>query len=396
MATGDPLLVGDEAYVYVVGSSAYPTITDALTAANSTGGTIFLPAGTYTVSATLTVSHNNVVFKGEGKGSIISRNFSSGHTISISNYTDCGFENLAIYDTGLSMPANAAHIYLYKANTAYVRNVYIRDCYYGVYIAAGEDIVIDGVIIQAWSKAIQAGFYVTDVSSDSPFIQMVNCSVIGGGSYRTVYGMHIIAADAIHVSNCYFGDCSTYDINIVMTTGKALYGVSFNNCFFDAPNSGTLSASVNISGTGSVGSMLLFEGCMFHGASVGTGLYVDTGCTVTHVLVQGCDFYRYEYCAIQLNGGSQIDIRNNKVSECSLDSTGTHAGIYVNGVSYFNITNNSSGYSLFSTTATQGYGILVGGTCDYYTIIGNNCYGNSTGVSDGGSGAHKIVEHNAS
>lgn len=140
---------------------------------------------------------------------------------------------------------------------------------------------------------------------------------------------------------------------------------------------------------GIAGAGLLVHNCTF-GPLVetgSTGIYLHSSwvsdAEITANLIQGVG------TGVFLAAGQNTNISNNDLVNCS------SAGAYVSaGVQYFTINGNNAGKS--TTWGANAYGITVQtGSSDYYVITGNNTGGaTSGGVTDGGSGSHKVVANN--
>jgi hypothetical protein len=97
---------------------------------------------------------------------------------------------------------------------------------------------------------------------------------------------------------------------------------------------------------------------------------------------------------ILLNAGVDACINNNIISANSQHTAGcANVGVGVN-VSKFAITGNKIGGDIVGNVGPQTYGIyIVGGTTDYYQIVGNVIVGSTTAISDGATSAtNKIVQ----
>lgn len=387
---------GGSPYSYTLGAST--TLAQAVTAANSTGGKIFVPRGTWTTTG-VTITKKGVVIVGEGKTSKIVNTSGSNDTITIYGTESCGIKDVSF--SGTTGTGNA-HIYLNNTSLTVIRDVYIQDGYYSVAVNEGDDNVFSNVVSQAVPPYnIQAGFYVTG----SPSFYLNNSSTISNGtsSYHT-YGMEIHGSDGIKVDCSYFGDSNLCDIYIVSASGDQVTNLAFNNCYFDGANF-SLSTHSNVSIANSAGYLagIKFVGCDFHGGNypynVGRGLRVlGSSTTLANMIVDSCLFYRHDYQGIYIEGGQQISLVGNHVVEASTYSSNTYAGIDIAGGRAYTITGNTSGLGLTSTSsAVQKYGLWIHSGIYYYIVDGNDFIGNATSSMriDPTATAYNVVGNNA-
>ena len=139
---------------------------------------------------------------------------------------------------------------------------------------------------------------------------------------------------------------------------------------------------------GDAGAGLIIDGATVNALVLAAGTAIDLGAAWTgDATIQGCLIYAAGI-GIQVSGGTNADVRGNQVFGC------TTAGIRViANVNRFSITDNTAGTSATWGTNLQGI-IVAAGTSDNYAIVGNNTRGATTGLTDGGGGANKILAGN--
>jgi parallel beta-helix repeat protein len=152
----------------VVNTKNFSSIQAAIDSLPSTGGTVFIPTGTYTITSAINLNKNNIILEGEGKATIIYlANNSNCKVINMAeNYTGCKLRNFKIdgnkANQTLATPdlggaagvyiktqarfiidnleiTNCEHsgIHLNSCSGANIINCYIHDCdWVGVYMAA--------------------------------------------------------------------------------------------------------------------------------------------------------------------------------------------------------------------------------------------------------------------
>lgn len=132
------------------------------------------------------------------------------------------------------------------------------------------------------------------------------------------------------------------------------------------------------------GSVKVRGGLVSNSIATGSlGVYIIPGCT-GDVDVSGVDFHNVNQ-GIYL-GHDRATIRGNHFS-------GSANCVYVvGGVKDFVIADNNMATSLWGSNTT---GINIqSGASDYYSVVNNIVHGCGTGVSDLGSGTHKVVSGN--
>lgn len=101
---------------------------------------------------------------------------------------------------------------------------------------------------------------------------------------------------------------------------------------------------------------------------------------------------------VAVGGGTNNIILGNEISSNGISSPGTYSGIYVlPNVSKFNIASNTIGTNPGIGTNWQAFGVYIDvGASDYYNVTNNTCGGSNTiaCVIDNGTGTHKTLSGN--
>jgi len=425
-------VIGSGAQLTDVGSFTYnaddygthgtqAAITAAIAAAVSGGGgTVFIPAGLWSITETIDIAYPGIwlvgekgssVFAGTTMGTILRRttNF-AGATIHINSDTrtvyQCGVKDMDIQCYSATM-TNYAHIELDNVTVCCIDNVYIQDGFFGVVVDGGECNNIENCIIQAvYKHSVEStetslGIY---IKGDTPWVNITNTQILGGGSgtvgapyYAYAYGIMIEAGDVISVADCYIGGCRQANVVVSAYANNQLSGVTFSHCFFDAPNGtytggmwtnvyGTFTPFANVFIQGTSGTAL-FSGitmdyCFFHGTGISAGLHVATGAVVYNITATSCTFAHCLSAGVYILDGDIINIKNCTVLGCNQAGYSGYkgAGVFVQNTNRANIVGNDIGGDWNSaTSAVQYYGIYMAGGNDYYTVMSNNCWGNTVG-----------------
>lgn len=370
-------------------------IQKAIDAADDTGGTVFIPAGTWTIDTPGLIISNTakgVSLMGEGAtdgGTVLTRAGGAFHTVSITGNagTNYGNEISGIkFTNSAAMTAGYAHIYLDNGVSVNLHDLSLMDGYHGIMLhACISGVRIHSCQIQMYQITSTHGYAIYMDSSPS-FSQISHCTITGymeDGLYYSV-GIYLASADVSIISDIYIGEVSGYDIQ--MTAAAQLTGVKINNCWLDNSRYANTSRGIYISGSTTYFGLITISNNTFQGQyypyTCEVGLEIATGSNVNDVSISDNTFFGHGKQAIAVYGGSKISITGNRVLGASGSSPGTYDGINIdNGVDYLTINDNTVGGSYMSTTGTARYGISIGNSAnsEYFVITGNNCSGNVTG-----------------
>jgi hypothetical protein len=409
------------------------------------GAMIFFPRGEYLITSTLTLNtmnHSGIGLVGAGVGAtILKLNITSGDAIIIGNSIGTHSEqiknNLIADMTVYSVPvmsANSAVLRLINTifatidnfnvsenpsfpnpiisdppnnttyNTAFTR---VRNC---IVLESTSDNLLNfqtymnrlnlnngenGVVI-----GTPSGYLVQDVYiSNSIIAQQISNGILianGNGIYladgSTLYcrtGIVTYPAagkfvGAVFATN-WVADTSVTDGWKIITDGGTTSGVKLVNCW--SSNNGKWS-------DGSLSTN--------YAPSEGRGLWVIPGSgTVSNVILSvfECVINRREGILVQ--GGSNLFFTNlclntNGVQEITPGVFANLDGFSISNATRWGISESVSynDTARFGGITPQRYGIVVASTCNFYNLIGNQTYANSTGgISDAG-GPNKYVAGN--
>lgn len=373
-ATGAPIGIqnwnaggGDGLWVLpgVVNAYQYASLQAAHDALPSTGGMIVLAANTtYTLTATLTISKNNVVLWAPGWGTVIRRGTSMTGATDLIDATGGGFiaENLTIDGNGANVISTGFEISTTGTN-ALLQNVQVINSAGNGHVAVsgvGSRVTRCVITGLGTNLSTQRGYGIWAINH----VQVtIDHNTISG---TCIDGIGFDGIDTVIDGNHVFG-CHTY---IGQNGGQiASYGGGSNT------TAGAVVSNNTVDQGGGVWSL---------------GIEVDgIGLTVIGNTVRN----QYNY-GILLNAGA--------TNTCVIGNYVINSGqnVSIDGIS---VQANVSSFQIIGNTCidtqgspTQRYGIYVlAGTSDAYSIVGNTLSPNATGnLFDGGSGRNKTISGN--
>lgn len=348
-------------------------INAAITAANATGGVVFLPPGTYKISSPLNLSTANVSLKGAGASSIIqpSASFAGSNIVNITaNY--CGVTDLQIA----------------YANTSYASNPAAD----GIQLTGAQNILIQNVIllyINGWAvqSSATAGVRNKWTKFDNIFSSLCAKGIHIVGVAANNNAAHVLAhcildqvatgssnGDGYLIEDCYDIECSNLECNLTAGSGAAfhikgrcssIHLVNFvGGC--DTPTS-TGPAVLIESGTNGNPSQIELTNSIFETGSI--GISITTGSEIT---ISGCRLETNATHGINLAPGGTID--TICIQGCSFNANGQTA---------------AAGHYDINSSATGN--IVIQG-CSFLTPSGSGAGQTAAGVNV--SAGHHIVSNN--
>jgi hypothetical protein len=241
---------------------------------------------------------------------------------------------------------------------------------YGVrYFGTNDEPSLRGVLdrvlsdnVDAYAYGVPTTFTHVEYDSYGHSLNIVACALLQGN--RAIY-MH----DSVGIADPYSWPTwiHAFDLECDHQYGDAIVLAGGEGCFIT---------------TSWIGSTWLGNGILTQGNWRGELL-------VTNSRILGNAQY-----GILLNAGVDACINNNVISTNSQKTANlANIGIGAN-VRKFSITGNKIGGDIVGNIGPQTYGIyIVGGTTDYYQIVGNVIVGSNTPIYDGATSAtHKVVQ----
>jgi hypothetical protein len=362
----------------------------AINSLSATGGTVYLPTGTYKVSSTISWTFDNLTLMGAGKGATEIRTFIAATDVIGIGTTADGVSRGGIYDLSIiadTTQVSGAGIHLTNCNNVRISNVVMGyGLYTGIQISAGAD---------------QFGNYI-----DNFFISTCTYGIYVGGATGIVQGVY--ASDGV------IGSCTNSGILLQQISG--FYGSSFDiiscrnalstfpntgqsvaNCFFSdiTCDTSTESGWAFLSNGGKVEQVNMVN-CW--GASCADdGLFISQQCNA--FVVTNFRAINNQQRGIYVQGGKNLNFVNCQVLANSMVGSASFDGFSIDGATVDNLSiiggKFGSGWD-FAGYNFQRYGIFIsGGDINNYSIIGVDTTGNVTGgILDSGTGAVKYIYGN--
>lgn len=338
---------------------------DAVCAAG--GGVVYFPAGTYLISATLTVICDGVALLGDGPAAAVilaDPSMATGNMVEITSADYCAIRELGL--TSAAQKTGGVGILITSCLFTTVEYLRLNNQYDAVKTVDSTVVRIVGLDVR---NTAHHGFYFTGTGNDFYMSQVVadnSPNATGHGIFLDSGTQAFIGEDCdlIHFANglvitpsgtstWHFFTGMIFDTNtndgIHLGDGAAdLRGITFVNCWAASNGSQGVYIGANVEGFQFIGGKVLNNG--------------QNGFTVTSTTA------------------TRLTIADNLIVSNSQGSSGTYSGIrVVGGVTHLSVTGNHS-YNGLSLGSTQKYGLsLESGATDYLVLDGNDFHGNATG-----------------
>ena len=374
-------------------------------AALTSGGTIYVNAGTYTFTSSVTIDNKRFRFVGEERDRVVLTH-ASAQVFSITNGSDVQFDNLSI--TGSSANAaisvatgarstlrftdakvtNAISAQSVEVSVQALRTRFVTTSSSALFSHTGTGLFADSACYSCYFSATSSsclnapvsGFLISGsevvFSSTSKSVFEVPAS---SNSYRLhVQGTNVVASA---VSNA-------QPSLLYVPAGSSLQTSTFDSVRSSGTFTGTSGQHVRI--TGASNNVCLRE-CTFNTTTGATSdeisvILLDSATGVLHknVKVEGCSFYEF-YAAVHQSGGTSSGLC---VSNCWMYSTAARAhdqyGVYQTGTGT-TISNAKISGNFFEMTGSTSDNIGVYVTGDVFEgVISDNTFhaiGSSSSIS---------------
>ena len=365
-----PINVKDSPYSAVGNGTADDTaaLQAAITAAATGGRRVFIPAGTYKLTAPLTVP-NFVRIEGAGESTIL-RCAGDFYAISFAPGNRSSVQWLQI-DAAAVQSAGGGFDYSGAGSNIFLDSIYfgsnlhtsvnlaptssgavyeiarcrwngVTGCAYGIIIGGGgalvTDVYISNTVGTASTTADMTAWLAIPATADT--IKVSESLFIKGGT-------GIAAGSASQVTNLKFSN-----VTVDTMTGNGVYleyvrecelsGVEISTC--GAANVAGLSVGANAKGARLIGGVI--QNCAGYGATLASG-------------------------------STDVRLLGVTVSDNNTSDTAFNDGIAALG-SHFQIIGCSSGNNLLMATGHQKYGISVAAASDHFAVVANDLRGNET------------------
>jgi len=354
------------------------------------GQVIYLPAGTYLVSSTITVSTSGTKLVGDGQGStkitrsgdftdtfVFTGNDGTGAVI-----TDVGISGLTIRSTGLM--TSGSHIKMNGIARAVVSNIYLEQGFIGFDFKGVTALFVSNVYLvftslfggtatgRRYMLFGNAAATYGHPSCGDVFVNNFNLRGNTSGQV-TELGLEIVSGDGIWFSNGHVGNSTYANIRINANTTHMLNLIFFDNVMSDE---GTV-YSLRIEGNSpTVYSTIQFSNCLFKSggspAYCQYGIFFVAATTVERVLFSNCIVTEFAYSGVTV---ASTDARFIKFDNCDVFWNGRQAADDSPGYNLLAGTRNisiiggsSGGWGYLDVAPTQSYGIQLSTGHSYIQI----------------------------
>lgn len=369
-------------------------IQSAINALPSAGGYVFMPAGTYVVSSSISLKEGAGLL-GAGPGSII-RVASGALGIDVIKIGDgSGTVSFAsVRDLKISadgQKTGGVAIALNKAYRTWIERVALEFQYDGVTIVNSTAVWLQKSDIRdtkhnaiTIESDYMQGFewYIDQVLCDNP-------TVTNAGT-----GLYWDGGESLHVNHTNFQRFQNGFIVAPSNGRESRFGfIDGMLCDFSADNNIKMTNSGNGSAIG-----LTFSNC-WSGTATNYGVLIERpgSGTVQGLRWIGGKVFHNGLAGFRLAGGLDVHISDSDIIANSQTASAARHGVEVGAdVSDFSIKGCRIGGG-FLQGDTHGYAIHIdAGASDHYMIVNNDCHGNNNTpkIDDNGTGANKVVDHN--
>lgn len=356
----------------------------AITAVGATGGgTVFFPAGTYSLSAALSMSSLSVILEGASRFSTLLRQSIANARILDITGDFCGVNSLSFIYADTPTPGGAA-IYC-RGSFCTFKDFVIRNAHIGIDYSIGSggkitnfeifDYVNAGLLVQSLNDLFVSSFIMN----------------AGNEARGALGGIRLV--NRVEAFICTDGDIlgGTYSMTTTAasnTSGQRPAYNNFTHVFFDLSNTGvSLDAIVETE----------FVGCWFSSGRVDGG---NPGCTIFNT--DSITFTSSRFFNCGAHGCLVTSAAKRTIfTSCKFQSNSVTSGVGVaHGLLFLD---NSSDFSVQGCicsnglfTGVQQNGILIGSGCTRFSITSCQVSGNNgIGISDNsGPGADKTISGN--
>ena len=390
--------LGDTASVKDFGATGDGVTDDtaALQAAiDATTGVLFIPAGTYKTTSTLSWTKSDLWVEGEGEGATkIVPNFAAGDVFLVGNGTanpnNGGIAKLSILPS-VAKTSGAAIRFRNGHNLRISRVRIENNLYHGIQFDGGAQQFLYYLDNFEISGATKAGI-VLGADGTLPQDVWIATGIVSACAQGVLL---------LHTSGVYMREIDLLGCNEgVMSfpgVGQRVVAVWGDTVIADTCNS----HGWNIITNGGLVAEWTLTACW--GASCGVvdnghGMYFAPGTGgIKGVSLTGARCINNRGNGIMILGGDDYSITNPQCMSNSQAGAGIKHGIEIGpGVSQFSINGGVCGLGGLFSTATQAYGIHVNaGASNNYSIANVDVTGNLTkGIGDFGTGSNKHIHHN--
>lgn len=358
----------------------------AITAALAVSGVVFIPAGTYKVSATLTASNGSANLKIIGAGRYTARILTASATLDMFSLAVAAYEISDLW-LGASVTRTAGSYVNTTSNQGTLRSLAIDKHFIGIFGKDSQGLLRDIVFTTPVTNAV--GILIGGTGYPVGLV-IDNMMMYFNTGVTPAAGIELNNCQSLLLTNCNIVG-QGFDLWINPGTGQGVFSVFAENCFFDTAVTGIV---ITPTGTGNV-VRCRFSDCWTSSHSNNGVIILNAGTGV----IDGIHFNSHHAIlnttstGLFCNGGTHSATDVNIIGgEFCANTNGIQFGA---GASRFSVIGANVG-SGAGVAGNSNNGITVDpGASDHYIIQNNRVLGNTfVAVSDGGTGTNKFVGNN--
>jgi hypothetical protein len=366
-------------------------INSAITYVNSLGGgTVYLPAGTYKITNTITISndHINIVGAGVEATKIVPAFASARNAFTVGTTDYVRFADLTIRGDTDTLSRVSTGIQLGDCYRPTLERINIEYCVKNIYLATGTSNHYHAYLHNVRTNFGGTGLQIGESGTTTQPWQNVllqNCSF----GAATTQGVLIYAVGGLqwNEGEIIFGAES---MRVVPGNGQKAGGMMFTNVYFDTPD--VSSITFNVGSAAATGQIVdvTFTGCSINNAQGTHGMSIE-GATSGTRRVEGIRFIGCSFVINARQGLYMQGVRNVDIDFCHFVSNSVSASNSYDGLAigdYCDQVRVNGGLSgkRVDFGPFQRYGISLTATSTNVTIKDINLFDNLTaGLKDFGS-----------
>jgi polygalacturonase len=371
----------------------------AINAIGASGGYVYLPAGIYRTTSTITITSNKTRIQGQGNNTTITRSTDYGDTIVFTGDTatgerlfDVGISDIQITSTGLT--TSGAHIKAEGVWRMTIKNIYVQDGFIGFDFRGLVAANISNIYLVFTSlfggsatgrkymvfRNAAAAFSTSAIRNGDVFITDFNLR--GNTSNQiTEFGLEIISADGLWFENGHIGNTSSANIFINGSTSEMINLVFFSNVMSDE---GTVYSLLFDGNTSPTYNLIQFANCNFKSGGspsfCANGIVFAPNATVKNVHFTGCTITEFGQSGVTTSSANHTHIyfSNCSVFNNGSATTGTFPAYNLLGGSRFISITGGSAYG-----SDQSYGIQLSSGHRNVNVTGVDLQNNGLGSVNG-------------
>jgi hypothetical protein len=330
------------------------------------GGDIYIPAGRYKITGTLTSNADGLSIVGAGPGAtVLNKAFTTNNLFNLSG-AKLRISNMLI-DSSLTHTSGILFNFTTPSGNIWVDNIFTNKCFNIINFLYATQTFVSNCL---FNNFINDGIRYNAGVGGIGIISNVRMGLDAATNVGT--GLYIEGGDTFHISNV---DVTSayYPIRFFPPSGALLVNIFCVNVTADGVNRTNGGSGWTINGTSSSAILrrIKLVNC-WGGINFLNGFDLSG---VDDVQLSNCIAISNQRNGIYITGSpnaSNVKISNCTITGNSLNNSGVYSGIYVeNYTDNFLISNNSCKQNQ-GTSNTQEYGIKIVGTNHTNYIISNN------------------------